>query len=294
MRRLSFCLALCLIGQGALAEPPTTSLRPMPRALAGLEPKESPATAAAPLTSLRPMPRPANSMAEGIQSPQIQPSDTITPPEAGETVAVLRPRPRPEGLMAGVAALTPDAAPEPAPVKRKAKGQELSAKGSVCGDPEIKGEVLAAIRGKVKGCGLDNPVRVTQVAGLRLSEPAILNCETAKAFKTWINRGLRPAMGRREVVELHIAASYICRPRNNQRGAKISEHGHGKAVDVAGFVFADGTQWSVVNDYNRQMRKAHKAACGIFGTTLGPGSDGYHEDHLHFDTASYRSGPYCK
>ena len=38
-------------------------------------------------------------------------------------------------------------------------------------------------------------------------------------------------MGRREVVELHIAASYICRPRNNQRGAKISEHGSGSLTD---------------------------------------------------------------
>ncbi len=218
----------------------------------------------------------------------------MQPSEPGETVAVLRPRPRPDGLGAGVAALTPEPAPEQAAAKGKTKRQKLSAKGAICGDPEIKGEVLAAIRGKVKGCGLENPVRVTQVAGIRLSEPAILNCETAKAFKTWVNKGLRPVMGRREVVELRIAASYVCRPRNNQRGAKISEHGRGKAVDVAGFVFADGTQWTVVSDYNRHMRKAHKAACGIFGTTLGPGSDGYHEDHLHFDTASDRSGPYCK
>ena len=41
------------------------------------------------------------------------------------------------------------------------------------------------------------------------------------------------------------------------------------------------------------MRAAHRAACGIFGTTLGPGSDGYHEDHLHFDTVS-RGSPYCR
>ena len=33
---------------------------------------------------------------------------------------------------------------------------------------------------------------------------------------------------------------------------------------------------------------------GIFGTTLGPGSDGYHEDHMHFDTAHQRGGAYCR
>lgn len=288
MRRLALCFALSLTGQGAWAEPPAISPRPIPRVLAGMVSEADLATAAAPLTSIRPMSPPESHMAGGIQVPDIQPS------EPGETVAVLRPRPRPDGLGAGVAALTPEPAPEQAPAKGKTQRQKLSAKGAICGDPEIKGEVLAAIRGKVKGCGLENPVRVTQVAGIRLSGPAILNCETAKAFKTWINKGLRPVMGRRDVVELRIAASYVCRPRNNQRGAKISEHGRGKAVDVAGFVFADGTQWTVVSDYNRHMRKAHKAACGIFGTTLGPGSDGYHEDHLHFDTASDRSGPYCK
>ena len=231
------------------------------------------------------------------------PIETVQPTDIVETVTVLRPRPRPEGLGQGVVMasspealpeILPEVAPEETQEQGKTKRQAASANGSVCGDPEIKGEVLAAIRGKVKGCGLENPVRVTQVAGIRLSEPATIDCETAKAFKTWINRGLRPAMGRRDVIELRIAASYICRPRNNKKGAKISEHGHGKAIDVAGFVFANGTQWSVERDYNRQVRRAHKAACGIFGTTLGPGSDGYHEDHLHFDTASYRSGPYCR
>lgn len=298
MRRLALCFALCLTGQGAWAEPPATSPRPIPRVLAGMVSEADSGTTAAPLTSIRPMSPPASRMAGGIQAPELQPpeiqsTETVQSSEPGETVAALRPRSRPDGLGERVAGVS---APEPeqAPAKGKPTRQQRPAKGSVCGDPEIKGEVLAAIRGKVKGCGLENPVRVTQVAGIRLNEPAILNCETAKAFKTWINKGLRPVMGRREVVELRIAASYICRPRNNQRGAKISEHGRGKAVDVAGFVFADGTQWAVVSTYNRHMRKAHKAACGIFGTTLGPGSDGYHEDHLHFDTASDRSGPYCK
>ena len=112
--------------------------------------------------------------------------------------------------------------------------------------------------------------------------------------KAWIDEGVRPAFGRQEVVELRIAASYICRPRNNIRGAKISEHGRGKAIDISGFILSNGRELSVSDDYNRQMRRAHRAACGIFGTTLGPGSDGYHEDHLHFDTASHGNGPYCR
>ena len=121
-----------------------------------------------------------------------------------------------------------------------------------------------------------------------------ITCDTAQALRTWVDSAMRPAFGKREVVELRIAAHYICRPRNNKKGNKISEHGRGKALDIGGFVFSDGSEWSIARDYNAQIRKAHKGACGIFGTTLGPGSDGYHEDHLHFDTARYNSGTYCR
>ena len=70
--------------------------------------------------------------------------------------------------------------------------------------------------------------------------------------------------------------------------AKEFEAGDGKPRYSATFLVEPGSE----ND--KAIRKAQKAACGIFGTTLGPGSDGYHEDHLHFDTASYRNGSYCR
>jgi hypothetical protein len=63
-------------------------------------------------------------------------------------------------------------------------------------------------------------------------------------------------------------------------------------------VLGNGQVLDVLRDYRggegKVLRTAHKAACGTFGTTLGPGSDGYHENHLHFDTARYRSGTYCR
>lgn len=273
----------------------------------------APAMAEAPASSVRPMPRPPD-QSEATPAPEATAS--VEAPAASGLASSLRPMPRPAGLLAPVeevAAATPtpepspeamaepvpEPAPETAPVpeKRKTKREKkekLSMKGSVCGDASIKGEALAPIKGKVKGCGLDKPVRVTSISGIRLNQPATISCDTATAFKTWIDKGLLPALGRREVVEIRVAASYVCRPRNNKKGAKVSEHGRGGAVDVAGLVFSDGTQWSVLKNYGKELRRAHKAACGIFGTTLGPGSDGYHEDHLHYDTAQHRSGPYCR
>ena len=272
-------LALVLaLGAGTvLAEAVNISPRPMPRPVTAQPLPTAP--------QIRPRPRPVDLMAD------------VTPPletaslSLSLSVPMLRPQPRPAGL---AQSQEQTALASASPRKTKPGKAQKSKNGSVCGDPSIKGERLSRILSKVKGCGVEEPVQVTSIDGIRLSQPATLDCTTAAALKTWIQTAMRPAFGNREVVELHIAAHYICRPRNNIKGGKISEHGRGKAIDIAGFVFSDGKSWSVARDYNKQIRKAHKNACGIFGTTLGPGSDGYHEDHLHFDTASYRGGPYCR
>lgn len=284
---------------------PVPSLGALPESLVGpkVRPLPRPATiaalpqaadlAATPVPDavpvVRPMPRPA---ALGIPVPALL-AVTVAQAPSG----MVRPKPRPAEIVADVVTASAPAKPERGGLaslfgNRKPKKPD-PVDGFVCGDPDIRGEELAPIGSKVKGCGIDEPVRVTSVDGIRLRGSATIDCTTATALKAWINKGMRPAFSK-DVVELQIAGSYVCRPRNNIRGNKISEHGRGKAVDISTFVFADGSEWSISRDYNRQIRKAHKAACGIFGTTLGPGSDGYHEDHLHFDTASYRSGPYCR
>ena len=40
-------------------------------------------------------------------------------------------------------------------------------------------------------------------------------------------------------------------------------------------------------DFRDNLRKA---TCARFMTVLGPGSDGFHEDHIHIDLAERRSG----
>jgi len=42
------------------------------------------------------------------------------------------------------------------------------------------------------------------------------------------------------LVEMRVAAHYSCRSRNNIKGAKISEHGKGRAIDIAAFVLSNG------------------------------------------------------
>ncbi len=279
-------LLLALLGSPLWAEAVATSPRPLMRSAeiptGPVDIVPAPVPESAP--SVSPKPRPVGLIAP-VATAKANAAVTVPPP-----VPSLRPKPRPKGLLQA----QPETVADAPAAKKTTKRDKKSAKGSVCGDPAIKGVTLARVKSKVRGCGVDDPVSVTSVDGIRLSQPATLDCTTAKALKSWVQQSMRPAFGNRDVVQLQIAAHYICRPRNNIRGNKISEHGRGKAIDIAGFVFSDGKSWTIARDYNKQIRKAHKGACGIFGTTLGPGSDGYHEDHLHFDTASYRSGSYCR
>lgn len=283
------------------------------RALAVLMVLAAPAFAEAMDRSLRPLANPRLGQVSVSTS-------TAAASAVAATEAWLRPKPRPAALEKTVAALPENveekkkgrglnlfglrpkekpevqlvSAPAPAPKKDKKKSKEAeSVRGSVCGVAAIKGEKIAPIKSKVQGCGFDDGVRVTSVSGVRLSAAATIDCATAKALNTWVEQVAQPAY-RGQIVELRIAGHYVCRPRNNKKGAKVSEHGRGKAIDIAGFVLASGKVQSVLGGFDKTMRRAHKGACGIFGTTLGPGSDGYHEDHLHFDTANHRNGAYCR
>lgn len=182
-----------------------------------------------------------------------------------------------------------------------AKAPKRSLKGAVCGDPSIRGQSIARIPAKIKGCGLNNGVQITEVSGVALTQHAKIDCGTAKALKTWIDQGVKPAVGRRGggVKSLQVVAHYNCRTRNNQKGAKISEHGRGKALDISAINLNDGSSMTVLNGWRSAkngpaLKKMHKAACGPFGTVLGPNANRFHQDHFHFDTARHRSGSYCR
>ena len=159
-------------------------------------------------------------------------------------------------------------------------------------------ERIAPIAGRIAGCGVADPVRITSVSGVTLSQAATVDCNTARALNAWVAQAGVPAVGRLGggVAGLRVPAHYACRTRNHQPGAKISEHGRGKAIDVSGIILKNGVEISVLKGWKDPqhgpiLKRLHASACGPFGTVLGPNSDRFHQDHFHFDTASYRSGP---
>jgi len=173
--------------------------------------------------------------------------------------------------------------------------------GAVCGDKTIRGQTMSAIPGRLAGCGLKNPVKITSVDGVALSTPATLSCETAKALKTWVKDAMKPSVGRLGggAASLRVVAHYACRTRNNQPGEKISEHGRGNAIDIAAINLKNGVSLTVLKGWRDPvqgpiLKAAHRGACGTFGTVLGPEANRFHQDHFHFDVARHRGGPYCR
>lgn len=184
---------------------------------------------------------------------------------------------------------------------RRDSAGEIGVLGPVCGSSAIIGVPREPVRSEVhRSCGIDAPVRVHEVSGVALSMQPLVNCATARALNDWVVRGAKPAvadLGAR-LESLRVVAHYACRTRNSQAGAKISEHGRGNAVDVAGFRLSDGTELSVLTDWGngargRVLSRIRSAACGPFGVVLGPGSDRFHRDHLHMDI-SHLNNPYCR
>lgn len=148
------------------------------------------------------------------------------------------------------------------------------------------------------GCNPSEPVQLAAVFladGRRvdLKPAAIVTCDMAKAVADWVRgdlaSGLAAAHGRLAAVQ--VAGAYECRPRNRQPGAPMSEHGSGNAFDVGGFELASGSVMKVAGSGLGSFAAAMKeSACRRFTTVLGPGSDGFHEDHIHVDLARRNGG----
>ncbi|SLN22065.1 hypothetical protein ROJ8625_00857 [Roseivivax jejudonensis] len=267
-------------------------------------------------------PEPVTEEAQTYVRPRARPDSVIEDAIAAKLVArwtQLDPVPRADPVdefpgyegqdLRAFAAATPQAVPRAlrpiarsrAFVQRVMARQAERRRGSICGDPAIQGEAVGYVPGRIAACGIRDGVRVRSVSGVALSQQAMIDCPTARALKAWVDRGLKPAVGQvgGGVSELRVAAHYACRTRNNQPGAKVSEHGKGRAIDISAIRLRDGTNLTVQGGYYSDnqgpiLRRAYRAACGIFGTTLGPDSDRFHQDHFHFDTARYRSGSYCR
>jgi len=171
----------------------------------------------------------------------------------------------------------------------------------LCSNPALAGHKLPRITESNPACGIAAPVEIYFVAGVEMNPHPVLNCDSANALAEWVTGVAKPevaGIGER-LVKLRVGSHYACRTRNSVRGARLSEHATGNAIDITAFTLASGEVYTILEGWSsrvfgKAMQKMYRQACGIFGTTLGPNADRSHQDNLHFDVASYRSGPYCR
>jgi hypothetical protein len=173
----------------------------------------------------------------------------------------------------------------------------------VCRDPRLAGDPKPDIIdvGSL-ACGIDDPVRITSIAGIQLSQPALLGCRTARRLADWLI-GVVKAEAlehlQSNIAEVQVMGSYACRSRNNIAGGRISEHARGRAIDIGGFKLTNGQRVTVAGDWGHSpaggfLRRIWRKGCGPFATILGPDADRHHQDHLHLDTSPRGGEPYCR
>jgi hypothetical protein len=142
------------------------------------------------------------------------------------------------------------------------------------------------------GCGGEDLVRLEVVVlpdhhQVAVKPAAILRCNMASAVADWVRTDIAPLASHLggTIADLDNFDSFECRSRNRVVGAGLSEHGRANALDVRSFKFADGRTISLTDrTVPRELRETVlHSVCARFSTVLGPGSDGYHEDHIHLD-----------
>jgi len=150
------------------------------------------------------------------------------------------------------------------------------------------------------GCVIDYPVELTRLSGgITIKPAAKLNCQITEAFALWVKKELGPAARARYlsgINSINQLSSFSCRTMNSRRGAPMSEHSRGNAIDVGKITLNSGKEILVRQPGFFAFREkgllnsVRADSCKYFTTVLGPGSDIHHKDHFHFDLRAHGNG----
>ena len=201
--------------------------------------------------------------------------DPPTPVRRGSSIAV-----EPEPTPAPGAASTPGPAAAPEAPAQSVQGEPP--KPDVWSDAEVIGalrdcvkelapiiaevEVVAPV--KQDQCGTPAPVMLRRVATgnnrVEIKPPAMLNCAMVAHLHEWVTTVLQPAAEQAfgsPITRLANASGYACRQRNGSQShsERLSEHALANAIDIAGFVTADGRTIEVARHWGPTLREQKDA-----------------------------------
>lgn len=127
-----------------------------------------------------------------------------------------------------------------------------------------------------------------------------VTCDLARNFVAWVHYAVRPAARQvygQDAVRVETMGTYSCRNIYGGRSGRLSQHAFANAIDVSGFILADGRRVTLLGGWNGDardrefLRLIRASACRRFGTVLSPDYNAAHANHFHFDMSG---GNYCR
>lgn len=149
------------------------------------------------------------------------------------------------------------------------------------------------------GCNSIDSVKLLDI-GTPVTNLGPMTCPLARNFAAWARYAVKPAARqyfKTEVVKIETYGTYSCRNIYGGRSGRLSQHASSNAIDVAGFVLADGRRimldggWHGDKASQDFLRALHKSACRRFGTVLSPDYNAAHYNHFHLDMSG---NGYCR
>ncbi len=137
-------------------------------------------------------------------------------------------------------------------------------------------------------------------AGVPTSNLGLITCPLARNFVAWVRHAVRPAAMQvygQDAVRVETMGTYSCRNIYGGRSGRLSQHAFANAIDVSGFVLADGRRVMVLGGWTGDardrefLRLIRASACRRFGTVLSPDYNAAHANHFHFDMSGQN---YCR
>ena len=153
------------------------------------------------------------------------------------------------------------------------------------------------------GCVVEGAVQLLDV-GVPITNLKAITCPLAHTLTGWLRYAVAPAAHQilgSDLIRVETFGTYSCRGvigRGAEGARTISEHSFANAVDVSGFVLADGRRIMILGGWKSEdpqvrefLEVIHKSACKRFQTVLSPDYNAAHYNHLHLDMGK---GPFCR
>jgi len=109
-------------------------------------------------------------------------------------------------------------------------------------------------------CGDAAPVKLVSLGRspqVAVSPPAIVNCQMVHALYTWLENDLQPLSQKHlgaKIVTIETMSSYSCRNAYGRKDTRLSEHARANALDIGGFLTANGKRTRLLAHWGPNQR----------------------------------------